>query len=70
MNNLLSYCVLVDAKIKASDKDLPVPIEKMLKLAIWHIFLEDGAKLKIFLRIIHLYLTTNIFLFFSFLVES
>ena len=23
MNNLLSYCGLVDAKIKASDKDLP-----------------------------------------------
>ena len=26
MNNLLSYCGLVDAKIKASDKDLPVLI--------------------------------------------
>ena len=25
MNNLLSYCGLVDAKIRASDKDLPVP---------------------------------------------
>ena len=24
MNNLSSYCGLVDAKIKASDKDLPV----------------------------------------------
>ena len=24
MNNLLSYCGLVDTKIKASDKDLPV----------------------------------------------
>ena len=24
MNNLLSYCGLIDAKIKASDKDLPV----------------------------------------------
>ena len=24
MNNLLSYCGLVDAKISASDKDLPV----------------------------------------------
>ena len=24
MNNLLSYCGLVDAKIRASDKDLPV----------------------------------------------
>ena len=26
MNNLLSYCGLVDAKIRASDKDLPVLI--------------------------------------------
>ena len=25
MNNLSSYCGLVDAKIGASDKDLPVP---------------------------------------------
>ena len=24
MNNLVSYCGLVDAKIRASDKDLPV----------------------------------------------
>ena len=24
MNNLLSYCVLIDAKIRAFDKDLPV----------------------------------------------
>ena len=33
MNNLLSYCGLVDAKIRASDKDLPVMvgfIQKML----------------------------------------
>jgi hypothetical protein len=26
MNNQLSYCGLVDAKIRASDKDLPVQI--------------------------------------------
>jgi hypothetical protein len=26
MNNLLSYCGLIDAKIRASDKDLPVPV--------------------------------------------
>ena len=26
MNNLLSYFVLVDARISASEKDLPVPI--------------------------------------------
>ena len=28
MNNLLSYCWLVDAKIRASDQDLPVHISK------------------------------------------
>ena len=26
MNNLLSYCGLVDATISASEKDLPVPV--------------------------------------------
>ena len=26
MNNLSSYCELVDAKIRASDKDLPVTV--------------------------------------------
>ena len=30
MNNLLSYCGLVDAKIRASDKDLPVKVKKFL----------------------------------------
>ena len=29
MNNLLSYCGLIDAKIRASDKDLPVPTDAM-----------------------------------------
>ena len=28
MNNLLSYCGLTDAKIRASEKDLPVQKEK------------------------------------------
>ena len=32
MNNLLSYCWLVDAKIRASDKDLPVIDQIDLKL--------------------------------------
>ena len=26
MNNLLTYCGLVDVRINASDKDLPVPV--------------------------------------------
>ena len=29
MNNLLSYCGLVDARIRASNKDLPVQLKKM-----------------------------------------
>ena len=29
MNNLLSYCGLFDAKIRASDKDLPVHTDKI-----------------------------------------
>ena len=32
MTNLLSYCGLVDAKIRASDKDLPVPETPKLAL--------------------------------------
>ena len=32
MNNMLSYCGLVDAKIRASDKDFPV-IGDFLRLA-------------------------------------
>ena len=28
MNNLSSYCGLIDGKIRASDKDLPVPVHK------------------------------------------
>ena len=32
MNNLLSYCELVDAKIRASDKDLPVFVIVILKM--------------------------------------
>ena len=31
VNNLQSYCGLVDAKIRASDKDLPVPKTKRQK---------------------------------------
>ena len=37
MNNLLSYCELVDARINASENDLPVPFSKadqILKMTI------------------------------------
>ena len=32
MDNLLSYCGLVDARIRASDKDLPVTLAKAKSL--------------------------------------
>ena len=39
MDNLLSYCGLADAKIRASDKDLPVPILfKPSRAEIYQIF--------------------------------
>ena len=34
MNNLTSYCGLVDAQIRASDKDLPVPQKKKSTLGL------------------------------------
>jgi hypothetical protein len=34
MNNLLSYCGLFDAKIRASDKDLPVKIYLVNKMLV------------------------------------
>ena len=39
MNNLSSYCGLVDAKIRASDKDLPV-IESVARIRI---FVHNGG---------------------------
>ena len=33
MNNLLSYCGLIDAKIRVSDKDLPVQDRNIEQLA-------------------------------------
>ena len=33
MNNLLSYCGLIDAKIRASDRDLPVLIKKCFRIS-------------------------------------
>ena len=35
MNNLSSYCGLVDAKIRVSDKDLPVPSYLLYKKVFW-----------------------------------
>ena len=41
MNNL-SYCGLVDAKIRASDKDLPICIRK--KIAVHILFAKMSEK--------------------------
>jgi hypothetical protein len=40
MNNLSSYCGLVDAKIRASDKDLPVTTSEMIISTNNFIFLQ------------------------------
>ena len=44
MNNLSSYCGLVDAKIRASDKDLSVPeLAKSLAENVWKDFEEHSS---------------------------
>ena len=35
MNNLLSYCGLVDSKIRAPDKDLPVPLSVLSSMKVF-----------------------------------
>ena len=39
MNNLTSYCGLVDAKIRASDKDLPVTLPRLFQTCSVDVFL-------------------------------
>ena len=39
MNNLLSYCGLIDAKIRASDKDLPAHYIHMLAIGQRNLFI-------------------------------
>ena len=41
MNNLSSYCGLVGAKIRASDKDLPVKIQNKMILDLFVCWVED-----------------------------
>jgi hypothetical protein len=41
MNNLLSYCGLIDAKIRASDKDLPVNKKGSFEFGLSVSFLES-----------------------------
>ena len=44
MNNLSSYCGLVDAKIRASEKDLSVPeLAKSLTENVWKDFEEYSS---------------------------
>ena len=44
MNNLLSYCELIDAKIRASDKDLPVQSRLYIQDG-WSIMLLSSMEL-------------------------
>ena len=41
MNNLSLYCGLVDAKIRASDKDLPVKLVKSHKAFSWEKLMDS-----------------------------
>ena len=43
MNNLLSYCWLVDAKIRASDKDLPLDLKERKKYS----YLKKPVQMKL-----------------------
>ena len=52
MNNLLSYCGLVEAKIRASDKDLPVPSAKLDLNPFIGYFQEYGIHLNTDFRLI------------------
>ena len=39
INNLSPYCVLVDAKIRASDKDLPVTVNRTeMRIQVYKFF--------------------------------
>ena len=44
MNNLLSYCGLVDAKMKASDKDLPVSEDVVIFIESPNVLFNNGVK--------------------------
>ena len=47
MNNLLSYCGLVDARISASEKDLLVPRKKMMQTLTDQTQLENNQDTKL-----------------------
>ena len=56
MNNLLSYCGLVDARISASDKDLPVKVhekEKQYNCGICHETFDEVPLFKAHARSVH-----------------
>ena len=45
MNNLLSYCGLIDEKIRASDKDLPViKTEKIVRNFMLKQYMSHGCE--------------------------
>ena len=47
MNNMLSYCLLVDAKIRASDKDLPVHMLEMEVLKFFMPVIQNELKFEL-----------------------
>ena len=57
MNNLLSYCGFFDAKIRASDNDLPVNLDVKSKCAL----LDSVSNLSFFFQTIFLVAFANPF---------
>jgi hypothetical protein len=45
MNNMSSYCGLVDAKVRASDKDLPVCTFSRYEVGRWQKFSPQESKI-------------------------
>ena len=45
MNNLSSYCGLADAKMRASDKDLPVRVKAELESLEYYVKAHSQARL-------------------------
>ena len=50
MNNLSSYCGLVDARISTSEKDLPVQVQQLIPPFL---FVLDGFPKEIFLFVFY-----------------
>ena len=62
MNNLLSYCGLTEAKMRASEKDLPV--QNVEETCLWKIIISSANVLDVWMKFLtigkHLYYVQNV----------